>query len=106
MEIINLDAFKKIKRVVLDGQRYEVYGMTVGEFVDGKLEDKLAQAGQDMKKMATAMIDALTEMTNIPLETLKKQQLEVITALVQIAQGSDPTAKADDTEEGEPEKNG
>jgi uncharacterized protein with GYD domain len=90
MEIINLDKFKAIKKVSIGGQVYEVYGITVGDYIDGTLQDKLAAGEGDTKEQLKHMVSALTGLTNIPVDVLKALPFKAITALLTIAQGSDP----------------
>ena len=91
MKIINLDKFKAIQKVSLSGQEYEVYGMTVGQFIDGTLQEKLKAANDgDPKQIFCTMLEALEKMTNIPVEVLKDQNFKVLETLLSIAQGNDP----------------
>lgn len=99
MEIINLDEFKTMKKVTIDGQMYEVYGISVGEFIDGKLQDNLAAKEGDIKAQVAIMVETLTTLTNIPVEVLKGLSFKALNALISIAQGGEP--KKDD---GEPQK--
>lgn len=86
MEIINLDDFKTIQRVTLDGKEWEVYGITVGDYLDGNFNEKLQEAKTISAKIKI-LIERLTQITNIPASVLKRQNLKTLSALITIAQG-------------------
>lgn len=96
MQIINLDKFKKVQAVELDGKQYEVQGITVDMYLNDP-DFPLAGTGGATKEATQATINVLHRLSGIPKETLVNQPFSVLTALMQIAQGIDP---------GEPEQEG
>ncbi len=102
MKVINLDQFKRVQKVSIDGVEYEVTGITAEQFIGGFLDE--ATAGLSDREQFEKMIQALREITTVPEDKLRKMDIGVLTALMMVAQGVDPTAKPKDAVEGDAEK--
>ena len=99
MNVINLDKFRRVQQVTLGGKEYEVYGLSVDDYLNKGVIEKIDKAKTDQDRV-TAMLEALKQFTNIPPNVLLKQEFPVWTALILVIQGIDPN------EEREPEKKG
>lgn len=88
MTAVNLDQFKKVQKVTLDGKEYEVKGVSASQFIGGFLDEETGKLSD--REQFEKMIEALGELTTIPVEVLKQQDFGVLTALMLIAQGIDP----------------
>jgi hypothetical protein len=89
MKVINLDKFKAVQMVSLDGKEYEVKGLTVDQYLKGEIE-KLEEATSEKEKLEN-ILAVLTGLTNVPRSVLVKQPFPVLNALIQICQGNDPS---------------
>ena len=98
MKVINLDKFKKVQQVQLDGANYEVYGLTVDDYLNKGVIDKIEKAKTPENKVG-AMLEALQKFTNIPKATLVKQEFPVLKALIMVIQGIDPSGTEGEKEE-------
>jgi hypothetical protein len=98
MKVINLDKFKRTQKVIINGQMYEVYGVTVDMFLN---EASSVEAATPKENVET-MVKLLGTITNIPMEVLKSLTFDVLNALIQVSQGVDPDATL---AEGDIEKN-
>ncbi len=96
-KLINLDKFKEIQKVMLDGNEYEVRGLNVGEFLDGNILEAVEKA-DGMKNQVKEMLIVLSKFTNIPGKILLKQQFSVLMALIQVMQGADPDETGDEND--------
>jgi len=103
MKVINLDKFKSIQKVQLNGKEYEVYGLTVDDYLNKGVIDKIDKAKASEKKVS-AMLEALEKFTNIPKSVLVKQEFPVLSALIMVVQGIDPTEQDDKKEASGTEK--
>lgn len=100
MKVINLDKFKTVQFVEFDGEQYEIYAMNVDMYInDGDLQ-KLGSLGDGQEKeRILTIISILTKLSNITEEKLRTLQLPVLIALLQVAQGIDPTEEKPKEEE-------
>lgn len=96
MKIVNLDKFRRKLQVTLDGVTYDVRGTTFEEFLSDVEQDD----AQSTVKKFEYQVKRLTNMTSIPEETLRKQEMTVLTALMQVCQGIDPEEVEDEAEAG------
>lgn len=97
MNVINLDKFRRVQLVTLGGKEYEVYGLSVDDYLNKGVIESIDKAKTDEARV-TAMLEALKQFTNIPPNVLLKQEFPVWTALILVVQGIDPN------EEREPEE--
>ena len=100
MNVINLDKFRRVQQVTLGGKEYEVYGLSVDDYLNKGVIEKIDKAKTDEQRVA-AMLEALKQFTNIPPNVLLKQEFPVWTALILVIQGIDPNES-----DKEPEKKG
>jgi hypothetical protein len=89
MNVINLDKFRRIQPVELGGKEYEVYGLSVDDYLNKGVIEKIDKAKTDKERVA-AMLEALKQFTNIPEKVLRQQEFPVWTALILVVQGIDP----------------
>ena len=94
MKIINLDKFRRVQPVTLGGKEYEVYGLSVDDYLNQGVIQKVEQA-KTPQEQVSAMLEALKRFTNIPIEVLRRQEWPVLTALIHVIQGIDPEDAAD-----------
>jgi hypothetical protein len=92
MNVINLDKFRRVQPVELGGKQYEVYGLSVDDYLNKGVIEKIDKAKTDEQRVA-AMLEALKQFTNIPPNILLKQEFPVWTALILVIQGIDPNEK-------------
>lgn len=95
MKAINLDQFKKVQKITLDGVEYEVKGVSARRFIGGFLDDETSTLSD--REQFQRMIDALAEITTIPAEKLMGLDMQVLTAIMLIAQGIDPAKNTQKT---------
>lgn len=95
MKAINLDQFKKVQKITLDGEEYEVKGVSARQFIGGFLDDETSTLSD--REQFKRMIDALAEITTIPAEKLMGLDMQVLTAIMLIAQGIDPAKNTQET---------
>lgn len=100
MKVINLDRFRTTQTVSLEGIEYEVYGMTVRQFLENGGEQHEFENAQDQFNF---FIDKLEKSTNIPRDVLVDQEPGVLAALFKVCQGIDPEIE-EGAPEGSPEK--
>jgi hypothetical protein len=98
MNVINLDKFRRVQKVTLGGKEYEVYGLSVDDYLNKGVIENIDKAKTDADRV-TAMLEVLKQFTNIPPNILLKQEFPVWTALILVIQGIDPNEA-----EKEPEK--
>ena len=104
MKVHNLDKYKKKQQIILDGKTYEVKGLSVRMYLEDERMNKLDETASD-KETVRIMVDLLSEITNIPTEVIKDQDIEVLKALVAVSQGEDPDQEGSDQEGSEAKKN-
>ena len=97
MKFVNLDKFKTQTQVQLDGKKYTVKGMTVAMFIEE--QDVNLDEMSEREKFAH-YVQRLSKTTSIPEDVLKEQELPVLIALMQVAQGVDPEEPKDAGDEG------
>lgn len=96
MKVVNLDKFRRKMQVVLDGVTYDVRGTTFEEF----LQDIEQDDTESTVKKFEYQVKRLTAMTSIPEDTLRKQEMTVLTALMQVCQGIEPVEDDEAGDEG------
>jgi len=89
MKVVNLDKFKQENKVIIDGAEYIVKGMTVRQFLNNNINDKLNEAKDDAERVK-AMVEVLRQISNIPEEKLLDLNFQALTALIYVAQGINP----------------
>lgn len=109
MKTINLNKFSSKQRIILDDTEYTVTGFTVQNYIEDDLGLDSLNKIEDPKKQAQAMVDVISKISDIPKAVLLAQPVGIIHAIIQVAQGIDPTAEAEDVDsaqasEGEPKK--
>jgi hypothetical protein len=87
MKVVNLNKFKNAQQVELDGKTYSVRGLKVKEYMSGEF-DVLTSEGKTPKENLETMINFLLKVTDIPKEVLEDQELQVLTALVELSNGT------------------
>ena len=101
-KIVNLDNLKTTFRITLDGKEYDQKRMTVKQFIDGDIQQKISELENDeisLKEQVSAMIDIITAHTEIPKDVLLNQDMDTIQRIILILQGIDPSEEeAPDTE--------
>jgi hypothetical protein len=95
MKVINLNQFKRHQQVELDGKVYTVRGITVSEVIDDEFGSKFAEAETD-KDRVKVMVEQMCKLSDIPYDLLMNQDMELLTALMEVAQGNDPTAEKEE----------
>jgi hypothetical protein len=88
MKLVNLDKFKTVVDVVINGTQYQVRGITVGQFINGDIANSFNEQLSDIDRI-NKMIELIAKSSNIPVEVLKELDLNIITKLIQIMQGID-----------------
>lgn len=104
MKIINLNKFRIKNKVQIEDGEYEVYGMSVGDFIETDPIQEIDDV-TDTKTKITKMVNLMCRYSNIPAAVLKKQPFAVLTAMILVIQGIDPTEQLESPEkvdEGEP----
>lgn len=98
MKVINLDRFKNSQTVEFDDAKYKINGVSVDMYLnDTTLTDM--ENCTDLNERIKLIIEVLGKLSDIPKEVLGRQGLPMLTALLQVAQGIDPTKE--DGESGE-----
>lgn len=95
MKVVNLDKFKKKQKVILEDAEYNIYGMKVGEFVEEGMDESKYE-NMTIKEQVVFFIDSILKHSDIPKEVLLDQEIEVLSALMQVMQGVDPSEKDED----------
>lgn len=90
MKIVNLDSFKAVSKVKLDDIEYEVYGLTVNDYLHKGYMEAIDNA-TDRIDQVKAILAVLRALTNIPEDVLLKQPFHILTALLMVIQGIEPT---------------
>ena len=94
-KIVNLDNLKTSFLITLDGKEYEQKRMTVKQFIDGDIQQKVKNLEENKKLSAVEqineMIDIITANTKIPKEVLLEQDMDTIQRVILIIQGIDPS---------------
>ncbi|MCP4158599.1 MAG: hypothetical protein GY760_00880 [Deltaproteobacteria bacterium] len=88
MSVINLDSFKNMKTVSLDGQEYKLTGINVSDFINGDFMEGLDK--KSIPDQTKITLEFIKNHSNIPEEVLLKQPAEVYFAIIAIIQGNDP----------------
>lgn len=99
MKIINLDGFKVERKITLDGVEYDVYGMAVGDYINGNTSAEIEGKEKTATEKINAMLDTIVSKTSMPREVVEKQSFPVIRAILAVIYGNDPAAQ-DNGEEG------
>lgn len=86
MKVVNLDKYKTNVAIKLDGKEYVIRGITVDEFINEKFK---MPEGMTDKDSFIAIIKMIAELTGAPEETLAKQELGVLMAIMDIINGKD-----------------
>lgn len=95
MKIINLDGFKVERKITLGGIEYEVYGMAVGDFIGGDVNEDNPGEEKTTTQKISAMLDTIVSKTSMPREVVEKQSFPVIRAILAVIYGNDPVAQAE-----------
>lgn len=105
MKVINLDKFRAITIVEIDGTRYKVKSVTVGMFLNDDVFAKLTDGSiSDQREGLRLLIKTVQGLSDIPEEVLMEQTFQCLMALVKIAQGVDPTEEPETEGDSEGEK--
>lgn len=91
MEVFNLDDFSAYRKVVIKGQEYKISGLTVGEMLDGKIQERFTGI-ETVDQEIQRTIDYLLDATDIPADVLRGLKRRELDALFLISIGQDPGA--------------
>lgn len=87
-KVINLDKFKVKQTIELDGKQYSVRGLTVAEYLDESFQKELDDASTQ-RDVILVLLKRLSQLTDIPEDILKSQDINVLQMLVAVSQGAD-----------------
>jgi len=88
MKVINLDRFKNVQKVEIEGIEYTVRGFTVDMFLNDPVLANLDSA--EGKARIAIIVQLMEKLSDIPVEVLMEQSLDLLTALMSVIQGNDP----------------
>lgn len=100
MKVINLDKFKTMQQVSLDGKVYNIQGRSVESYINGDLQARM-EAAKDEKERIQIVIAEIVKMSDLPKEVLMKQPFQVLQAIIQVSQGVDVDADPEEVEAAE-----
>lgn len=103
MRVINLDKFRNSTQVIIAGVQYEVNSVTVGMYLNDVNFATIASGTLEEQRVGIeSIVSTIQNISNIPREVLLSQSFPMLVALIQVAQGIDPTAEPEKSEsEGE-----
>lgn len=92
MEIINLNQFKISSTVLLGESEYTINGISVEQFLNDKDIEALDHPERSVnpKEHIKTIIRVITKISNIPEEIIIKQNIDVLKAIIVVAQGKNP----------------
>lgn len=99
MKVVNLDKFRNKSIVILDGEQYEVKGLTVNMYLNDSDFAEMNANPEDQKGQIERMLNILTKLSNVPREVLVEQDFAVLSALMLVAQGGNPEEKEESSEQ-------
>lgn len=105
MKTVNLDKFKTQHKITLDGEQYVIRSLTLKEMVESDFQERMEQTEDALEKF-TIMVEHLSQISSIPEEVLMEQEIGVLSAMMQVAQGVDPNEAPEEAPEEDAEDGG